>query len=108
MFRVLGAIKSLAEFSVASGSLADVVSEDDVCRAFCIPPNYTENFDQTQIFFNKFKYFRSSFMCKTTQRYARSFNLVFFSNLCHLVCLKKKSKRMSVYIVKELPALRYY
>ena len=36
--------------------------------------------------------------------------LVFFSVTCVIlpVCLKRKSKRTSVHIVKELPALRYY
>ena len=56
--------KSLAEFSTANSSLADVVSEDDVCRAFCIPPIYTKNFDEKHFFLNKFKYFRSLFLSK--------------------------------------------
>ena len=31
----------------------------------------------------------------------------FCSKLCYFVCLKQKSKRVSVYMVKELPALGY-
>ena len=55
-----------SEFSAANGSFADVVSEDDVCRAFCIPPIYTKNFDEKHFFLNKSKYFRSLFVSKTT------------------------------------------
>ena len=46
--------RSLVKFSAANRSFADVVSEDDVSRAFCIPPTYTKNFDKNH-FFKKFR-----------------------------------------------------
>ena len=54
-----------SEFSSANSSLAEVISEDDVCRALCIPPIYTENFDQKHFLLNKFTYFRILFCLKT-------------------------------------------
>ena len=52
-----------SEFSEANRNFADVVSEDDVCRAFCIPPIYTKN--EKHYFLNKFKYFRYLFLSKS-------------------------------------------
>ena len=37
---------SLAKFLASYRSIADVVFEDDVFRAFCIPPIYTKNFHE--------------------------------------------------------------
>ena len=40
----------ISEFSSASSSLAEVVSDDDVCRALCMPPIDTKNFDKKTLF----------------------------------------------------------
>jgi hypothetical protein len=46
-----------ADFSTANKQQADEFSNDDVCRALCIPPIDKNNFDKTHSLSMKFKYF---------------------------------------------------
>jgi hypothetical protein len=38
---------------LAIKSTADIVSDDDVCKAFCVTPIYTKNFDKKHFFFEQ-------------------------------------------------------
>ena len=54
-------------YFILTGSLRldHVVSDDDVCRAFCNPPMPTKKFDQKHFLLKSlFKYFRILFSCK--------------------------------------------
>ena len=51
-----------SEFSAANRCLAEVVFDDDVCKAICILPIYTENFDQKHFLLSKFRYFGILFL----------------------------------------------
>jgi hypothetical protein len=46
-----------ADVSTSNKQQADDFSEDDVCRAFCIPPIDKNYFDKTHFLSLKFKYF---------------------------------------------------
>ena len=73
----------LAAENSANRSFADLVSEDDVCTVFCIPPIYTKNFEEKHFFFI-ISISEAYFCLKTTQKVRRGMQghlyLVFFSN----------------------------
>ena len=65
-----------------------------------------------RVFLTNLSISEAYFCLKTTQEIRRGMQdhlyLAIFSNLCYFACLRRKSKRVSVYIVKELSALGYY
>ena len=87
----------ISDSQATNRSLAYVVSDNDVCRAICIPPMYIKNFNQKHFLSNKFKYFRILFSCKNYLESRRDIQdhlyLVFLQQLVlFFFRLKRKSK----------------